>query len=262
MLKRRLIPKLQMRARAYGSFTRMVLVSTFQFSRFTEIGDPISQAKIYEAQAADELIFLDLDASTDNRKPLVEIIEKAAREIFMPFTVGGGVRSIDDFRILLSKGADKVSINTAAVENPDLITIASDVFGSQCVVLSIDYRKKENGKWRVWIKGGKVETDLDPVEWAVEGEKRGAGEILLTSIDQDGTRNGLDLELTHLISSSLSIPLITSGGCGLASHFVDGFLIGGADAVSAGTYFCYKDENPMQTRAQIKNAGIPIRLHR
>lgn len=261
MLKRRLIPKLQMKARQYGPLTRMVLVTTMQFGEAIEIGDPVSQAKIYEAQAADELIFVDLDASSENRETMVDVVRKAAEEIFMPLTVGGGVRSVADFRRLLSNGADKVSINTAAVENPDLINETSAVFGAQCVVLSIDYRQDIVGRYSIWIRGGKVKTDLDPVQWAIEGEKRGAGEILLTSIDRDGTRSGLDLELTRRVAENLSIPVITSGGCGAAAHFVEGFLTGKADAVAAGSYFCFKDENPMQTRAQIKNAGIPIRLH-
>jgi len=261
MLKRRLIPKLQMKASRFGTRSRMVLVTTIQFKDVIEIGDPVSQAKIYEAQAADELIFLDLDACSENLETLTAVARKAAGEIFMPFTVGGGVKSTADFRKLLSNGADKISINTAAVENPDLINDAADMFGAQCVVLSIDYRNSGNGNPRVWIKGGTVETALDPVQWAVEGEKRGAGEILLTSIDRDGTRAGLDLKLTRKLADAVSIPVIASGGCGLASHFIDGIAIGKADAVSAGTYFCFKDENPMQTRSQIKNAGIPIRLH-
>lgn len=261
MLKRRLIPKLQMKTATRGS-DRKVLVTTRQFKEVFEIGDPVSQAKIYEAQAADELIFIDLDASADHRKPMLEIVRRAAEEIFMPFTVGGGVRSINDFRDLLSSGADKVSINTAAVETPDLISEASDVFGAQCVVLSIDYRSEKEGGPRVWIKGGRIQTALDPVAWAIEGEKRGAGEILLTSIDRDGMRCGLDLELTRRVAEAVSIPVIASGGCGAASHFVEGFQIGKADAVAAGSYFCFKDENPMQTRSQIRNAGIPIRMHR
>jgi len=184
-----------------------------------------------------------------------------AQEIFMPITVGGGVRSIKDFRKLLSNGADKVSINTAAVENPEFITEASDIFGAQCVVLSIDYSRKGRKKPRVLINGGRVETDLDPVEWAKTGEEKGAGEILLTNIDRDGTRNGLDLDISRQISELVEIPIILSGGCGLAKHFVEGFQQGCADAVSAGTYFCFRDEPPMQIRSQIKNAGIPIRLH-
>ncbi len=261
MLKRRLIPKLQMKESRTGMSSRMVLVTTIRFGEAVEIGDPVSQAKIYEAQAADELIFLDLDASSDNRETMLGVIREAAEEIFMPFTVGGGVKSVADFRNLLLAGADKVSINTAAVETPDLIERASDVFGSQCVVLSIDYKRIEGGGYRVWTRGGKVETGLDPVRWAVDGERRGAGEILLTSIDRDGTRTGLDLELTRMVAESVSIPIITSGGAGVAAHFVDGFLAGKADAVSAGTYFCFRDENPMQTRSRIKNAGIPVRLH-
>lgn len=262
MLKRRLIPKLQMKASSIGKSAQMVLVTTLQFSQYFEIGDPVSQAKIYEAQAADELIFVDLDASSENRETMVSVLKRAAEQIFMPFTVGGGVRSIEDFRILLSNGADKVSINTAAIENPRLIEKASSVFGAQCVVLSIDYRKDIDGQYRVWTRGGKTKTDLNPVKWAIEGERLGVGEILLTSIDRDGTRSGLDLELTRQVTDQVSVPVITSGGCGLASHFVDGFLIGKAEAVSAGTYFCFKDENPMQTRSQIRNAGIPIRLHK
>jgi cyclase len=193
---------------------------------------------------------------------MLEVVRRAAEEIFMPFTVGGGVRSIDDFRDLLSSGADKVSVNTAAVGSPDLISEASNIFGAQCVVLSIDYRTEKEGEPRVWIKGGRIQTDLDPVAWAVEGERLGAGEILLTSIDRDGMRCGLDLDLVRRVAEAVSIPVIVSGGCGAASHFVEGFQIGKADAVAAGTYFCFKDENPMQTRSQIRNAGIPIRMHR
>jgi imidazole glycerol-phosphate synthase subunit HisF len=261
VLKKRLIPKLLMKASRYGPSRRMVLITTVQFRDVIEIGDPVSQAKIYEAQAADELIFLDLDATAENRETMVDMVEKAAEEIFMPFTVGGGVRTMNDFRRLLSSGADKVSINTGAVERPNLINEASDVFGAQCVVLSIDCRRDQDGHHRVWIRGGAVDCGLDPVAWALEGEKRGAGEILLTSINRDGTKLGLDIELTRSVAQVVSIPVISSGGCGLAAHFVEGFLDGRADAVSAGTYFCFKDENPMQTRAQIKNAGIPIRIH-
>ena len=190
MLKRRLIPKLQIKQTRNGTAPRMVLVTTIRFEDFIEIGDPISQAKIYEAQAADELIFLDLDASLQQRATLTELVGRAAEEIFMPITVGGGVRSCEDFRQLLASGADKVSINTIAVEEPGLIRRASDKFGAQCVVLSIDYRSDGNGRKRVWIKGGKVETNLDPVRWAAEGERQGAGEILLTCKDRDGTRAG------------------------------------------------------------------------
>ncbi|HNY34568.1 MAG TPA: imidazole glycerol phosphate synthase cyclase subunit [Methanothrix soehngenii] len=261
MLKRRLIPKLQMKALPSSPFAKMVLVTTIQFRESIVVGDPVSQAKIYEAQAADELIFLDLDAGKYQRKTMTNVVEDAAEQIFMPFTVGGGVKTIEDFHCLLSSGADKVSINTAAVENPKLITEASEIYGSQCVVLSIDYR--DNGRnGSVWIRDGKIKTDLDPVQWARQGEELGAGEILLTSIDRDGMRSGLDIETIRRVADSVSIPVIASGGCGLAEHFVEGFQEGRADGVSAGTYFCFKDENPMQTRSQIRNAGIPIRLHK
>lgn len=250
-----------MKMSSFGKKPKMVLVTTINFDKIIEIGDPVSQAKIYEAQAADELIFVDIRASSESRNTTIDVIRKAAEQIFMPFTVGGGVKSLEDFRILLSNGADKVSINTAAVDNPDLINLASSAFGAQCVVLSIDFRKCDDGACRVFTRGGTCGTGLDPVEWAVEGERRGAGEILITSIDRDGTRRGLDIETSAKIAERVSIPVIISGGCGLASHFVEGFIKGKASAVSAGTYFCFKDENPMQTRAQIKNSGVPIRIH-
>ena len=261
MLNRRLIPKLQLKAVRLGGRERMVLVTTLQFQGVVEVGDPVSQAKIYEAQAADELIFVDLDATAHQRETMVEVVRQTAEQIFMPITVGGGVRSLADFRKLLSNGADKVSINSAAVEKPELIREASDAFGAQCVVLSIDYRRNADGGYEVWTKGGKQATGLDPVAWAQEGQRLGAGEILLTSIDRDGTCRGLDIELTRRVAETVSVPVITSGGCGLASHFVEGFLSGRADAVSAGTFFCFKDQNPMQTRAQIRNAGVLVRQH-
>lgn len=261
MLKKRLIPKLQMMESRHSNIPRMVLVTTKQFDGYFEIGDPVSQAKIYEAQAADELIFVDIRPTEKGVSILSDFVRQAASEIFMPITVGGGVKTIDDFRSLLVSGADKVSINTAAVEDPDLIKRASNMFGAQCVVLSIDFRQDQCGNYHVWIRGGIEKTNLHPSAWAQEGARRGAGEVLLTSIDRDGTRSGLDTELTRKVAESVSIPVIASGGCGLAKHFVEGFIDGKADAVSAGTYFCFKDENPMQTRAQIRNAGIPIRIH-
>jgi len=259
MLKRRLIPKLQMKSSRFAG--QMVLVTTVQFDKVVEVGDPVSQAKIYQAQAADELVFLDLDATPQSRKPLTTVIRKAAEEIFMPITIGGGVRSVEDFRLMLENGADKVSINTAAVETPELISQAAERFGAQCVVVSIDFRRDATGAPAVWTRCGKQATTLHPVEWAAECERRGAGEILLTSIDRDGTRQGLDTELTRLVAENVSIPVIAAGGCGVAMDFVDGFAKGSADAVSAGTFFCFQDQNPMQTRAHISNADIPIRLH-
>lgn len=260
MHKKRLIPKLQMKVSRRGGQERMVLVTTRLFEQVFEIGDPLSQAKIYQSQAADELVFLDLDATEEGRAALGSVVLKASEEIFMPITVGGGVRSVHDIRSLLQCGADKVSVNTWAVERPQLLAEASESFGAQCVVLSIDFRREADGL-RVWTRGGKQRTELDAVAWAAEGARLGAGEILLTSIDRDGTRQGMDVEAIRAVAAAVNIPVIAGGGCGKASHFVEGFLDGGADAVSAGTYFCFKDENPMQTRAQIKNAGIPIRMH-
>ncbi len=260
MLKRRLIPKLLLKASRVGASHRMVLVTTVGFDRTIDVGDPVSQAKIYEAQAADELIFLDLDASVESRQPLVEVVHRAAEEIFMPITVGGGVRSTDDFRLLLSNGADKVSINSAAVEDPSLIQRAADTFGAQCVVVSIDYRVEGTDR-TVWTHGGTVQTTLEPVAWAREAEALGAGELLLTCIDRDGSGTGLDVDLIAQVTSAVGIPVIASGGCGLASHFVEGFQVGAAEAVAAGTFFCLRDQNPMQSRAHIRNAGIAIRVH-
>jgi cyclase len=262
MLRRRLIPKLQIKRASFGGGSSMVLVTTRRFTEVLEIGDPASQARIYEAQAADELICVDLDATREGRLCSVETIRGIAEQVCMPITVGGGVRTVEDFRVLLSNGADKVGINTSALDNPDLITEAAKSFGAQCVVVSIDYRKESDGTYTVYSRGGSMAAGRDPVAWAAEAEERGAGEILLTSIDRDGMRQGLDCELTRMVARHVRIPVVTSGGCGLASHFVDGFIAGGADAVSAGTYFCFKDENPMQTRSRIANAGIPIRLQR
>lgn len=259
LLKRRLIPKLQMRA-SDRSPGRMVLVTTIRFAETIEVGDPVSQAKIFQAQAADELLFLDIDAWRTGRSALLDVVRGAADELFMPMTVGGGVRSVDDFAALLGSGADKVSVCTAAVDDPALLTRAADAFGVQCVVCSIDYAMTPDGA-RVCTRGGTDVTDLDPVRWAREAESLGAGEILLTSIDRDGTRAGLDIETTRAVSEAVTIPVVAAGGCGAAAHFVEGFVGGGADAVAAGTYFAFRDENPMQTRGQIRNAGIPIRLH-
>jgi cyclase len=260
MLKRRLIPKLLFKKSSKQSHLGSVLVTTLQFGKAIEVGDPVSQAKIYEAQVADELILLDLDATPEGRPTDTQIVEKLAEEIFMPFTVGGGVRNVEDFRRLLNSGADKVSVNSAAVKSPELISEAAARFGKQCVVLSIDYRIDSEGVPRVWTSGGKIQTSLKVLDWAIQGAKLGAGEILLSSIQRDGSRQGLDLKTLSQITQAVSIPVIASGGCGKTEHFIEGFQAG-AHAVSAGTYFSFKDENPMQTRSQIKNAGIPIRIH-
>jgi cyclase len=239
----------------------MVLVITKRFKEVTEIGDPVSQAKIYEAQAADELIFINIDRTDKDIDKLSKIIHKVSEEIFMPVTVGGGVRTDEHFRTLLSNGADKISINTIAVQDPSFITLTSERYGAQCVVVSIDYKKEADGNYRVYINCGSEKTELEPVEWAVEAEKRGAGEILFSSIDNDGMRIGLDIEITKKVSEAVKIPVITSGGCGLAQHFSQGFIEGKADAVAAGSFFAHRDQNFMQTRSQIRNAGVLIRVH-
>jgi cyclase len=259
MVKKRLIPKLQMKSVRFGSCCHMVLVTTLQFGRTVEVGSPISQAKIYQAQLADELIFLDLEATTEQRSATVEVIRQASKEIFMPLTAGGGIRNTDDILVMLKNGADKVSINSAALRRPRFIDEAASTFGSQCVVVSIDYRRNPNGDTLVFSDRGKCATGRGVVEWALEAERRGAGEILLTSIDRDGSQRGLDVQATSEVAEAVGIPVITSGGCGRATHFVEALRIEGVDAVAAGTFFCANDQNPIQTRAQISNAGLQIR---
>ena len=260
MSKKRLIPKLQIRTSSYNP-SRMVLVITNQFGHVIEIGDPISQSKIYQDQAADELIFINIDKHERDIEGLSKIIRNVSEEIFMPITVGGGVCTEDHFRTLLSNGADKISINTSAVNDPSLISKTSVKYGAQCVVVSIDYKKEADGSYRVYTNGGEEKTSLDPVDWALECEKLGAGEILLTSIDHDGMRSGLNLEITEAVARTVSIPMISSGGCGLAQHFIEGFLTGKADAIACGTFFALQDQSFMQTRSHIKNAGVNIRIH-
>ena len=259
MSKLRLIPKLQLRPASYNP-SKLVLVVTRQFGAAIEIGDPVSQAKIFQDQASDELIFINIDKKNNEEiNALAEVINKVSQEIFMPLTVGGGVCKIEDFRLLLSNGADKISINSAALLNPNLISRAADKFGAQCVVVSIDYKKDETGNYFVYINGGKEKTSFHPVEWARKAQEYGAGELLLTSIDNDGMKIGLDLQITREITDSVTVPVITAGGCGLAKHFSDGFIIGKASAVSAGTFFAHRDQNFMQTRSHILNSGINIR---
>lgn len=262
MSKRRLIPKLQLKTSAFNT-KKFVLVITKQFDHIVEIGDPVSQAKIFQDQAADELIFVNIDRERNNIDLLADITLKLSQEIFMPLTVGGGVQTDQHFRTLLNSGADKISINSKAVKNPKFITESSEKYGSSTVVVSIDYKRYNttNDDVCVYIDGGQTKTSLHPVEWAIEAERLGAGEILLTSIDHDGMRNGLDLDVTLRVSRAVKIPVISSGGCGLAKHFIDGFIMGKADAVASGSFFAHRDQNLMQTRSHIKNAGVDIRVH-
>jgi cyclase len=259
MSKKRLIPKLQLAISA-NNLQKFVVVITKQFGDRIEIGDPVSQAKIFQDQSADELIFLNIDRDINSISKLSEVISRVSEEIFMPLTVGGGVTSEKDFRLLLLNGADKISINSIAAEQPEFITIVSEKYGASCVVVSIDYKKDENGQYFVYTNSGKVKTNLNPIEWAIKAEKLGAGEILLTCIDNDGMRNGLELNMPKEIVKALNIPVICGGGCGLASHFSQGFIEANVEAVCAGSFFAQRDQNLIQTRSQILNSGIIIRV--
>jgi cyclase len=262
MLKKRIIPKLLIQNKTYGRLVRPILVTTRNFDQIFEVGDPVSQAKVYEAQLADELIVLNIDNLPITEDfVLMEVIQKLASETFMPIAVGGGVRSIADFSLLLERGADKVSINAAAVSSPALITRAAERFGSQCVVVSIDFRydavRQQNV---VFTHKASFNTGLEVVAWARQVAEAGAGEILLTDADRDGHGCGLNVALGRELADAVDVPVILSGGCGLAHHFIEGFQDGGAEAIAAGTFFCFRDQNPMQTRAHVRSAGIPIRI--
>ena len=259
MLKRRLIPKLQLSFRPSFRGPKPVLVVTRQFAAHRPVGDPVSQAKIYEAQLADELILVDLARTPDSWSILLSTVEIMSEALATPLTVGGGIHSFEQVQELLDRGADKVTLNSSALANPSLIDQVASAYGAQCVVVSVDVRRLDDGGWCVWSDGGKLDTGRDAVEWSLEASQRGAGEILITSIDNDGTGVGLDLPMIKLLSASLTVPLIASGGCGLAQHFADGYEAGAA-AVAAGTFFCQRDQNPMQCRSHIRNAGFPIRL--
>lgn len=262
MLKKRIIPKLLIKNKAYGKVARPILVTTRNFDQIFEIGDPVSQAKVYEAQLADELIVLNIDSlSIAEDFALLSVIEKLASETFMPIVVGGGVRTLDDFSLLLERGADKVSINAAAVLKPDLITRAAERFGSQCVIVSIDFRYDAVQKRNVvFTHKASVNTGLGVEDWAKQAVAAGAGELLLTDADRDGSGTGLNVVLGRAIADAVDVPVILSGGCGVAQHFIEGFQAGGAEGVAAGTFFCFRDQNPMQTRAHVRSAGIPIRI--
>lgn len=260
-LKKRLVPKLLIKHRQLGPGVRPVLVTTRLYETALDVGEPVSQAKIYEAQLADELIVLNIDGTPiDNDEVMLALIERLASETFMPLAVGGGVRSVDDFACLLERGADKVTVNTAALDRPELISEAAQRFGAQCVVVSIDFRVGANGDAIVYRDHARDATARTLTAWAAEVERLGAGELLLTDAGRDGTSVGLNCDAARGVAGLVGIPIILSGGCGLAEHFVEGFLRGAAEAVAAGTFFCFRDQNPMQTRAHIRNAGIPIRM--
>ncbi|EMH80733.1 imidazole glycerol phosphate synthase subunit hisF [alpha proteobacterium HIMB114] len=252
MLKNRIIPCLDVKDGR--------VVKGINFVDLIDAGDPVEQASVYNKNGADEICFLDITASSDKRDILLDTVKKTAECCFVPLTVGGGVRSIQDIRKLLLAGADKVSINTAAIKNPELIKESSNKFGSQCIVVAIDAKKTAENKWTVFTHGGREATELDALEFAKLAEKNGAGEILLTSMDRDGTKNGYDIELTKKISRSLNIPVIASGGVGNLQHLKDGILDGGASAVLAASIFHFGEYSIQEAKEYLKKENVPVRL--
>ncbi len=252
MLAKRIIPCLDVRDAR--------VVKGVNFVNLRDAGDPVEIAAAYSREGADEVVFLDITASVEKRPAIIEVIEKTAEQVFIPLTVGGGIRNLEDIRLLLKSGADKVSLNTAAVENPVLVTESSRAFGNQCIVVAIDAKRVSIGKWIVYTYGGRNPTDLDALEWAKEAEKLGAGEILLTSMDADGTKNGYDLELTRKISEAVKTPVIASGGAGNLQHLYEAFTIGKADAALAASIFHYGEHSITEAKRYLRERNVPIRL--
>lgn len=237
------------------------VVKGVNFVNLIDAGDPVEIAKAYDKAGADELVFLDITASSDARDTVVDMVRRVADQVFIPFTVGGGIRTVDDFKKLLREGADKVSVNSAAIMNPQLIADAADKFGSQCVVLAIDAKKREDGSgWNVYKNGGRVDMGIDAVEWAIKGYELGAGEILLTSMDCDGTKAGYDLELTKIISENVGVPVIASGGAGNMEHFYDALTYGKADAALAASLFHFKELEINEVKAYLRDRDVSVRL--
>ena len=235
------------------------VVKGTNFVNLRDAGDPVEAAKAYDAQGADELVFLDITASAQARNIILDMVAQVADSIFIPFTVGGGIRTVDDFNALLRAGADKVSVNSAAIRNPSLIQEAAEKFGSQCVVCAIDAKRRPEGGWTVYLNGGRVDTGLDAVKWAKQAAELGAGEILLTSMDCDGVKNGYDLELTRAVSDSVNVPVIASGGAGAMEHFYDAFTAGHADAVLAASLFHFGEITIPDLKAYLAGRGISVR---
>lgn len=238
------------------------VVKGTNFINLRDAGDPVECAKMYNEQGADEIVFLDITASNEERKTIVDVVKRTAAEVFMPLTVGGGIRTVDDIRDILRAGADKVGINSAAVLRKEFISEAADMFGRQCIVLAIDAKKSDNGKsgYTVVINGGRIDTGIDAVEWAMEGEKLGAGEILLTSMDADGVKNGYDIPLTKMISEAATIPVIASGGCGSLEHFKEVFEQTQASAALAASLFHFKELTIPQVKQYLNENGIEVRI--
>ena len=235
------------------------VVKGINFVGLRDAGDPVELAARYDAEGADELVFLDITASSDNRQTMVDVVARTADQVFIPFTVGGGIRSVEDARRMLRAGADKVSVNTSAVQRPDVITEIAAEFGSQCVVCAIDARSRPSGGWEVFLHGGRTPTGIDAVEWAVRAARHGAGEILLTSMDRDGTKDGFDLPLTRAICDAVDVPVIASGGVGNLQHLVDGVTIAGADAVLAASIFHFGEYTIAEAKEAMTRAGITVR---
>ncbi|MGN6715376.1 cyclase [Anaerocolumna jejuensis DSM 15929] len=236
------------------------VVKGINFLNLRDAGDPVEVGKEYDKAGADELVFLDITASSDARAIKLDMVRRVAETVFIPFTVGGGIRSIDDFKVILREGADKIAVNTAAILNPTLISEAADKFGRQCVVVAIDAKKREDGLgWNIYKNGGRVDMGIDAVEWAMQADRLGAGEILLTSMDCDGTKDGYDLELTRTISENVSIPVIASGGAGKKEHFLEAFTEGKADAVLAASLFHYKELEIRDLKDYLSSNGISVR---
>lgn len=252
MLKVRVIPCLDVKDGR--------VVKGVNFVNLVDAGDPVEQARLYDAAGADELTFLDITASSDNRDTILDVASRTAEQCFMPLTIGGGVRENDDIRNLLLAGADKVSINTAAVKRPEFVAEAAERFGVQCIVVAIDARRAGPGKWEVFTHGGREPTGIDAVEWARKMTMAGAGEILLTSMDRDGTKDGFDTELTRAVADSVSVPVIASGGVGTLDHLVDGIREGHASAVLAASIFHFGTYSVQQAKAHMAKAGLPVRL--
>lgn len=254
MLTKRIIPCLDVKEGR--------VVKGVSFLNLRDAGDPVEAAVGYDREGADELCFLDITASHENRKTILNVVERTAAQVFMPVTVGGGVGTLDDIRALLNAGADKVSINTEAVRRPEFVKEAAQRFGTQCIVVAIDAKRAGAGRWEVFTRGGRTATGLDVVEWTARMEQYGAGEILLTSMDQDGQKTGYDLELTAAVSGALSIPVIASGGVGTLEHLYEGFVKGRADAVLAASIFHFRTYTIAQAKSFLRDRGVPVRLDR
>ena len=253
MFTKRIIPCLDVHAGR--------VVKGVNFVNLRDAGDPVEIAAAYDKAGADEVVFLDITASSDARNTVVDMVRKVAEKVFIPFTVGGGIRTVEDFKVLLREGADKISVNSAAIMRPELISEAADKFGSQCVVVAIDAKRRADGSgWNIYKNGGRIDMGMDAVEWAMKADRLGAGEILLTSMDCDGTKAGYDLELTRIIAENVSIPVIASGGAGTKEHFYEALTEGKADAVLAASLFHYKELEIRELKEYLREKGVSVRL--